>query len=186
MSSYDSDNYYDPEELKEEQSEEVEESESEESQESVEVVQKKVEKVKEEPKKENKPEERRGLRNRVVNAHSHVVHADVEHVDDSEGDEAAGGYDSEVESSEEVVVVKKETRGRKKGEKLGSYTRPRYLLESIDNGNKTEVGRFATLQQIADELKVTYSKIYRIWRKQDRVLCKKLRISRLEEDYVLT
>jgi len=84
------------------------------------------------------------------------------------------------ESSEEEEKPKK-TAGRK----TGKFTKPKYALETVVGYKGKErvlklVGKFATIQEIADHLQITYSKAYRIWRGHD-VLSKKVVISKLEE-----
>jgi len=85
------------------------------------------------------------------------------------------------ESSESSEEKPKKASGRKPGK----FTKPKYALETVVGYKGKErvlklVGKYATIQEIADHLQITYSKAYRIWRGHD-VLSKKIVISKLEE-----
>lgn len=80
------------------------------------------------------------------------------------------------EESEEAPI-RQRRRGKVKGTKLNHN---RYVLEKIEGDTAVEMGRYPTIQGIADALGFPYHKAYGIWRGQNRALCKKYIISKLD------
>lgn len=79
--------------------------------------------------------------------------------------------------SEEVAPIKQRGRGKIKGTKV---SHDRYVLEKIEGDEAVEMGRYPTIQGVADALGFPYHKAYGIWRGQNRALCKKYIISKLD------
>lgn len=92
-------------------------------------------------------------------------------------DSRSGDESSESEELVEEAPIKRRGRGKAKGTKLSHN---RYVLEKIDGDEAEEMGRYPTIQAIADALGFPYHKAYGIWRGQNRSLCKKYIISKLD------